>query len=120
LREERRLRVFENRVLRKIFRPKREEVRGEWKELHNEELNNLYFSPNIIHYQIRKNEMGRGSSAYEGDKSCIQGFVGKPEGKRPFARPAPRLEDYIRVDPEDGRTWATLVWFRTGKCGGPL
>jgi hypothetical protein len=48
LREERRLRVFENRVLRRIFRPKRGEVTGEWRKLHNEEHNDLYFSPHII------------------------------------------------------------------------
>jgi hypothetical protein len=48
LREERRLRVFENRVLRRIFRPKSDEVRGEWRKLHNDELNNLYSSPNIV------------------------------------------------------------------------
>jgi len=49
LREERRLRVFENRVLRRIFGPKRDEVRGEWRKLHIEELNDLYCSPNIGH-----------------------------------------------------------------------
>ena len=48
LREENRLRVSENRVLRRIFRPKRDEVRGEWRKLHNEELNDLYCSPNVI------------------------------------------------------------------------
>ena len=48
LREERRLRVFENRVLRRVFRPKREEVTGEWRKLHNEELRDLYSLPNIV------------------------------------------------------------------------
>jgi hypothetical protein len=48
LREERRLRVSENRVLKKIFGPKRDEVTGEWRKLHNEELNNMYSSPNIV------------------------------------------------------------------------
>jgi hypothetical protein len=48
LREEHRLRVFENRVLRRIFGPKRDEVKGDWRKLHNEELHNLYSSPNII------------------------------------------------------------------------
>ena len=64
LREERRLRVFENRVLRRIFEPKRYEVTGEWRKLHNEELNDLYSSPNGSEDKIEKNEMGGACSTY--------------------------------------------------------
>jgi hypothetical protein len=67
LREKRRLRVFENRVLRKVFGPKRDEVTGEWRKLHNEELNDLYF---LTQYcaggKIETNEMGRACGAYGG------------------------------------------------------
>ena len=66
--EERRLRVFENRVLRRIFGPKRDEVTGEWRKLHSEELNDFYSSPNIVRViKSRKNEMGGACSAYGGE-----------------------------------------------------
>jgi hypothetical protein len=67
LREERRLRVFENRVLRRVFGPKRDEVTGKWRKLHNEELNDLYSLPNIQYCaggKIETNEMGRTCSVY--------------------------------------------------------
>jgi len=65
LREERKLRVFENMVLRRIFEPKRDEITGEWRRLHYEELNDLYSSPNIVQGdKIEKNEMGWTYSAY--------------------------------------------------------
>ena len=89
LREERRLRVFENRALRRIFGSKRDEVTGEWRRLHNEELNDLYCSPNID--KIEKYEMGEACSTY----GC---FEGKPEGKRPLGRPRRRWEDNIKMD----------------------
>ena len=65
LREERKLRVFENTVLRRIFGPRRDEVTGEWRRLHNEELNDLYCSPNIVRVKkIERNEMGWACGAY--------------------------------------------------------
>jgi len=78
LREERRLRVFENRVLRRIFGPKRDEVTGEWRKLHNEELNDLYCPPNIVRViKSRKNEMGGACSACVGEVGHIGGFGGE-------------------------------------------
>jgi hypothetical protein len=73
LREERRLRVFENRVLRGIFGPKRDEVTGEWRKLHNEELNDLYCSPSIV----RMIEMGGACSEYGEKETCVQGAGGE-------------------------------------------
>jgi hypothetical protein len=76
LREERRLRVFEDRVLRRVFGPKRGEVTGDWRKLHNKELNDLYSSPNIVRV-IEKNEMGGAFSAYWGKERRIHGFGGE-------------------------------------------
>jgi hypothetical protein len=78
LREEQRLRVFENRVLRGIFGPKRDEVTGEWRRLHNEELYDLYCSPNIIGGdKIKKNDMGGACSTYGRQERCIKSFGGE-------------------------------------------
>jgi hypothetical protein len=82
LREEHRLRVFENRMLRRMFGPKREEVEGGWRRLHNEELCNLYNSPNII--GVIKSRRVRWVG---------QNWAGKPEGKRPLGRHNCRWED---------------------------
>jgi hypothetical protein len=102
LREEHRLRAFENRVLRKMFRPKRDEVAGEWRKLHNEELHNLFLSPNIIR-QIKSRRMKwAGHVARMGEeKELYKVLVGKPEGKRPLGRPGRRREDGIRMDPRE-------------------
>jgi hypothetical protein len=99
LREERRLRVFENRVLRRIFGPKRDEVAGEWKKLHKKELHILYSSPNIIR-QIKSRRMRwAGHVARMGEeRKLYRVLVGKPEGKRPRGRPRRRWEDGIRMD----------------------
>jgi hypothetical protein len=99
LREEHRLRVFENRVLRKIFGPKRNKVIGEWVKLHNEKLHNLHSSPNIIR-QIKSRRMrwARHVARMGEESNVYRVLMGKPEGKRPFERTRHRWEDGIRMD----------------------
>jgi hypothetical protein len=112
LREEHRLRVFENRMLRRIFGPRRDEVMGDWRKLHNEELHNLYSSPNKIRMiksrRVRWVEhvarMGETRNAYT---SRI--LVGKPEGKRPLGRPRRRWMDNIRMNLR-GIGWDGVGW----------
>jgi hypothetical protein len=78
LREVRRLRVFENRVLRRVFGPNRDELTGKWRKLHNEELNDMYSLPNIVRVvKSRSHEMGRTCNAYEGGKRVAQGVGGE-------------------------------------------
>ena len=104
LRKERRLRVFENRVLRKVFGPKRDEVTGEWRKLHNEELNDLYSLPNILRVVKSRPMSWAGHVAHMGeDRGVHRVLVGKPEGRRPLGRPRRRWEDNIKMDlKEDG------------------
>jgi len=78
LREEQRLRVFENRVLRRIFGPKRDEVTGGWRKLHNNELSDLHsFTKYYSSDQIEKNEMGGACSRYGGEGRCLRCFGGE-------------------------------------------
>jgi len=99
LREERRLWVFENRVLRRICEPKREEVTGEWRKLHNEELNDLYSSTNIVRVIKSRKMRWAGHVARMGEKRGLyRVLVGKPEGKRPLGRPRRRWDDNIKMD----------------------
>jgi hypothetical protein len=91
LREKRKLRVFDNMVLKRIFGPRRDEVTGEWRRLHNEELNDLYSSHNIMwviksrrmRWAVHVARMGE-------ERGVYRLLVGKPEGKRPLARPRRR------------------------------
>jgi hypothetical protein len=99
LREEHRLRVFENRVLRRIFGPKRDEVTGKWRKLHNEQLHNLYSSPNIIRMIKSRRMRWAGHVARMGEKrNSYRILVGKPEGRRPLGRPRRRWVDNIKMD----------------------
>ena len=76
MKEERRVRLFENRVLRRVFGPKTEDVTGEWRTLHKEEINNPYFSPNTMHViESIKNKMGGSCSTYVGRGEVHTGFV---------------------------------------------
>jgi hypothetical protein len=91
--------VFENRVLRRIFGPKRDEVTGEWRKLHNEELRDLYSSPSIIRIIKSRRMNWTGHVARMGEKrNAYRLLVGKPEGKRPLGRPRRRWVDNIRMD----------------------
>ena len=96
--------VFENRVLRKVFAHKRDEVTGEWRTLHNEELNDLYSLPNIVRVVKSRRMRWAGHVAHMGeDRGVHRVLVGKPEGKRPLGRPRRRWEDNIKMDlQEDG------------------
>ena len=97
LREERRLRVFENRMLRRIFGPKRDEVTEEWRKLHNEELNDLHFSHNIVRVIKSRRIRWAGHVARMGERRGIyRVLVGKPEGKRTLGRPSRRWENNIK------------------------
>ena len=99
LREERRLRVFENRVLSKIFGSQRKEVTGEWRKLHNADHNDLYCSPNKFLVIKSKRMRWAGHVARMGEGRVVyRVLVGKPEGKRPLGRPRCRWEDIIKID----------------------
>ena len=95
------LRVLENRILRRIFGPNRDE-NGEWRRLHNEELHGLYRSPNIVRViKSRKLRWAGHVARIEESRSAFKMLTGKPTGKRPLGRPRRRWEDNIRMDLEE-------------------
>ena len=112
--------MFENMVLRRIFGPRRDEVTGEWRRLHNEKLNGLYSSPNILRVIKSRRMRWTGHVARMGEERVL---VGKPEGRRPLGRPRRRWVDNIRMDfqevgcgymdwiglAQDRNRWRTLV-----------
>jgi len=88
LQEERKLRVFKNMVLRRIFGPRRDEVTGEWRRMHNEELNDLYSSPNIVRViKLRRMRWAWHVARMGEERGVYRVLVGKPEGKRPMGTP---------------------------------
>jgi hypothetical protein len=116
---ERRLRVFENRLLRRVFEPRRDEVTEEWRQLHNEELNKLYSLPNIVRVVKSRRRRWAGHVAHMGEERGLHRvLVGKPERKRPLGRPRRRWENNIKMDVQEvgrGRgDWMELAQDRDG------
>jgi len=105
LREERRLRVFENRVLSRIFGPKRDEVTGECNKLYNEEINDLHSSPNIVWVIKSRRMRWAGHVARVGERRGVYMIlVGTPEGKRPLGIYRDRWEDNIKMELQEVRS----------------
>jgi hypothetical protein len=99
LREEHRLRVFKNRVLRRIFGPKRDEVTGGWRKLHNEELHGLHTSSSIVGViKARRMRWAGHVACMEEVRGAYNILVGRPEGRRPLGRPRRRWEDNIKMN----------------------
>jgi len=107
------MKVFEKRVLKGVFGPKRDEVKGEWRKLHNEELRDLYSLPNIVRVVKSRRIRWAGYVARMGEgRGVHRVLVGKPEVKRPLGRPRHRWEDNITMDLREvggGGDWMALA-----------
>ena len=111
--------MFENRVLRRMFGPKRDEVSREWRKLHNEELNDLYCSPNVVWVIKSRRMRWVGHVVRMGErKGLCRVLVGKPKGKRPLGGTMHRLEDNIKRYLQEvgcgGMDWIELAQYRDG------
>jgi len=114
VREERRLRVLANRVLRRVFGPKRDEVTGEWRKLHNEELSDLYCSPNVVRVIKSRRLRWAGHVACMGERRvAYRVLMGTLGGRRPLGRPRRRWEDNSKMDLQEvgcgGMDWIELA-----------
>jgi hypothetical protein len=110
-------------VLRRIFGLKRDEVTGEWRRLHNEELNDLYSSPNIMRVIKSRRMRWAGHVARMGEgRGAYRILVGRRDGRRPLGRP--RLDERIILKSIfkkwDGGSWTGMIWLRIGTGGGLL
>jgi len=106
--------VLENRVLRRIFGPKRNAVTGEWRKIHNKEFHDLYFSFKIFWVIKSRRMRWAGHVARMGKRRGVNRvLVGKPEGKRPLGRPRRRWEDNIKMDLQEvgceGMEWIEMT-----------
>jgi hypothetical protein len=111
--------VFENRVLRRVFGPMRDEVTGEWRKLHNEELNELYSLANIVRVvKSRRMRWAGHVTRMQVEGEVHRVLVGKPEGKRPLGRPRRRWDDNIKMDLQEvgggSEDWKELAQDRDG------
>jgi hypothetical protein len=116
------LRVFENRVLRTVFGPKKAEVTGKWRKLHNQELNDLYSLPSIVRVVKSRRMRWAGHVARMREERGVRRvLVGKPEGRRSLGRPRLRWEDNIKIDLQvEGVVGTGWSWLRIGTGGGHL
>ena len=108
--------MFENRVLRRIFGPGKNEVTGVWRKGHKEKMNDLYTSPNIVQVIKLRRIRWVGHVAHMGERRGVQRvLVRKPEGKRPLGRPRHRWEDNIKMDFQEvgcrGLDWIKLAQY---------
>jgi hypothetical protein len=99
---------FENRVLRRIFGPRSNEVMGGWRKVHSEELHNVYSSPSVKNDEVKEDEVGRAML------NACKILVGKPEGKSSLGRHRYRWEDNIKMVKIQSEDWTGLIWFRMG------
>jgi hypothetical protein len=122
-REESRLSVFENRVLRRIFGPLRDEITMKWRKLQSEELNDLYSSLNIVQVIKSRRMRWAGHVARMGESTGVcRVLVGKPEGKSHLEDPGIDGRIILRwiFRTSDVRAWTGSIWFRIGTGGGHL
>jgi hypothetical protein len=114
------LRVFQNRVLR-VFGPKGDEMTGEWRKLHNEDLNDLYYLPYFVRVVKSRRIRWAGHVARMGEERGVHRvLVGKPERKRPLARPRCRWEDNIKMDLQEVGVGTRYSRLRIATGGGHL